>query len=210
MDTIPFGVYGSYHFGDWYVNGAAGYSLSLYRTTRNLQFGAIDRKAKGEFDGHEANTFAEIGYELKRGRWILTPTASVQYAKLWIDSFSETGADSLNLRIASQQADTLQSGLGGRVSYDWKIGKRHLVPRIQASFQHEFLNDSRGIEAKLAQGSSAFSVQTDSPARDFGLLGAGFSVLLSDSISTYLDYQTQVWQKNFSTHSVNGGVRVGF
>ena len=45
----------------------------------------------------------EAGHEFGLGRWTVGPLASLQYTKLWIDGFTETGADSLNLRVASQR-----------------------------------------------------------------------------------------------------------
>ena len=41
-------------------------------------------------------------------------------------------------------------------------------------------------------------------------VGAGFSALLTDSLSVSLGYNTQVLDNGYSEQGVSGGVRVGF
>ena len=210
VDTFPFGVYGSYHRAHWYLHGLADYSAHLYETKRNLQFGTINRVTHGDTLGHQGNVFFEGGYEYTRGRWSLVPTASIQYTKLWIQRFAETGAESLNLQISDQKADSLQSGLGGRLIYTYKTRGIRIQPQIQITYQHEFAQDSRIIDARLTQGSEPFQVQTESANRNFGLIMGGVNLELSDALNLNLNYQTNVGQNNFSAHAISAGVNIVF
>jgi outer membrane autotransporter protein len=210
VETIPLWIYESWQTGGWHLDAGGGFSLNLYENERNIRFPGIERTAKSDPLGTQADGFLGGGYDFRVGRWTVGPMGSVRYTKLWIEDFTESGADALNLAVAGQEAQSLQSGLGVRAAYEWDVGGVKLTPNAQASYQHEYCNDSRGIEARLAQGSSAFQVKTDSPERNFVEIGAGMNVILNDQVSIFLHYDTEAGRETFSTHSVNGGLQVSF
>ena len=45
-----------------------------------------------------------------------TGTYNLSGGSLWVDGFTEGGAGSLNLKVDSQQADSLQTGVGAKVA----------------------------------------------------------------------------------------------
>ena len=90
-----------------------------------------------------------------------------------MNGFTESGAGSLDLNVNSQSANSVQTGLGMRLSRPFQSGTTLILPQIYAFYQHEFANDSRGLDARLAQAGRTFAFQTDSPSRDFAVLGAG-------------------------------------
>jgi outer membrane autotransporter protein len=83
------------------------------------------------------------------------------------------------------------------------------LPNVTAIYQHEYLNNSRGIGAKIAGGSS-FQTPTADPERNFIRVGVGCSALLTDAISVSLGYNTQVLDNGYSEQGISGGVRLGF
>jgi autotransporter-associated beta strand protein len=204
VGTIPVWTFGSWRKQGWYVNGGGGYTCNLYDNERNIRFPGIERTAKSEPSGSQVNGFLEGGHDFKLGSWTVGPVASLQYSKLWIDSFTESGADALNLSVSSQSAESLQSGLGGRVSYEAKVGAVKVVPQIEASWQKEYRNGRRGIEARLAQGSSPFSVQTDEPDRNFGTLTGRLALEFTPEMNVNLSCQTDVGRQNFSIYTFSG------
>jgi outer membrane autotransporter protein len=64
-------------------------------------------------------------------------------------------------------------------------------------------------------GAPAFGslvVKTNSQGRDFAIVGAGISATpseLYDNIAFFLNYDAQVGQDNYISHTANGGLRVG-
>lgn len=209
-ETIPLWVYQRWRHANWYLHCGGGGALNLYENQRNIQFGGLTRTARSQPSGGQANAFFKSGHDFQIGRFTLGPVGSLEYTKLWIDAFTETGADSLNLRLSSQTTESLQGGLGGRLIYHWQLGNIKLLPQAQLSFQHEFANDSRSIEARLAEGSAPFSVSTTAPDRDFGILSGGIEVEVTESLRFSLDYQTEAGRQNFTSHSINGTVHVRF
>ena len=211
VDSLNCGIYGTYFGKNCYLNAASGYSYNFYDLERNLVFGGLDRKAKADTGGKQWDLFLGTGYDFRLRQLTTGPTASLKYSRLRIDSFSETGADALNLDISGQSAESLQSGLGWRVEYELKFGKKALLlPQARVSYQHEFLNNSRSIEARLAQGGDVFQVTTDKPSRNFALLGLGLAAKLRESVSLDFGYEAQVGQNNYIAHSIEGGISLYF
>ena len=105
----------------------------------------------------------------------MTPAATLFYSNAWVGGFTETGAGSLNLNVDSQSADSLQSGIGLRVSRPFKTGRPWCCPRFSPSTSMNLPMAAGGLNARLAQAGSTFVFQTDSPGRDFAVLGAGLA-----------------------------------
>ncbi len=209
VDTISAGPYATCQVGDFYADAYGGYARNLYDMERRILFGTINRTAKGSPNGDQLFSYLGLGYDRHIGDFITGPILSLQYTRLWIDSYTETDAGSMNLQIDKQSADSLQNGLGWHWACNLKLGNMIFLPNISATYTHEYLNDSRSITAKIIGGSS-FQTPTASPERDFVRVGAGFSALLTDSLSVSLGYNTQILDNGYTEQGVSGGVRVGF
>jgi len=209
-EVLPAWLFGRWQEAGFYINAAGGCMRDMYRNERNIRFPGIQRTAKSHPDGSQVAALLEGGHDFKIGRFTVGPVASLQYDKLWIDQFSETGADSLDLDVASQQVESLQSGLGGRMTYEWNVFGVEMKPWFEASWQREWADDSRSIEAHLAQGSSPFSVQTDAPSRNFASLNAGFQIELTPDIHMNIGSMTDVGRSNFSTYSLSSTLNLTF
>jgi outer membrane autotransporter protein len=210
VNSIPFYTYAAYTPGSFYAMGSVGYTLNLYGLNRNLSFGGVSRTANGSANGSQFNAAVETGYDLKLQKIILTPAATLFYTRAWVPGFTETGAGSLNLHVNSQNADSLQSGLGARLSCPFKIKEAVMLPQVSVFYQHEFANHSRGLDARLTQAGSTFGFQTDSPRRDFAVLGAGLSLHLKKNVSLQANYNVEVGRGNYTPHFISAGLRWEF
>jgi outer membrane autotransporter protein len=143
----------------------------------------------------------------------VTSTAGVQYTHLDVDSFKEDGAEALDsdLSIGKQEADSLRSRVGGHVSYVFQTGKVLLTPHLDASWQHEFMDQAQGIDGQFVDFvGTPFSVKTPNPSRDSALVDAGLTADLNRRVSVFGDYLIQAGQSNYFGQSVQAGVKIGF
>lgn len=210
INSIPLFAYAAYTPGDFYATGFLGYTLNLYDMNRNVSFGGIDRTATSSPNGNQFNAALETGYDFKFTKAIVTPSATLYYSKASVAGFTESGAGSLNLNVDSQSAESVQGGLGVRLSRPFRTGKALILPQVYAYYQHEFSNDSRGLDARLAQGGSTFVFQTDSPGRDFAVLGAGFAVNLEKNLSVQANYNAELGRGNYTAQFLSAGLRWEF
>ncbi len=210
ISSIPFYAYGAFTPGNFYVMGSLGYTLNLYDLNRDLTFGGLSRTANGSVNGNQLNAALETGYDLKLATLTLTPAASLYYAQAWVDSFRESGAGSLNLAVDSQSAQSLQSGLGLRLSRPCQVKQTLVFPQVYTFYQHEFANHSRGLDARLAQAGNTFAFQTDSPQRDFAVLGAGLALGLTKNLLLQANYNVELGRGNYTPQFFSGGLRWDF
>ena len=210
ISSIPFYAYGAYTPGSFYAMGYLGYTLNLYNLNRNLAFGGLNRVATGSPRGNQLNASLETGYDLKLAKFTFTPAFTLYYSTAWVDSFTESGAGALNLNVASQNADSLQTGLGMRLSRPFQSGQTLILPQLYAFWQHEFANNSRGLDARLAQAGNTFAFQTNSPSRDFAVLGAGVAAGLSQNLTLRATYNAEVGRGGYTPQVVSAGLRYEF
>jgi uncharacterized protein YhjY with autotransporter beta-barrel domain len=209
-NTWPITAYAAYLPQSFYAFGSLGYSLNLFNLERNLSFGGLSRTAKSAPSGNMFNAYGEMGYDLKARRLVLTPAVSLAYSRLWVDGFTETDAGALNLKVAPQNADSLQTGLGGKIALPIQRNSTTVVPQIYAFYQHEFSNSSRTLDARLSQGGSTSGFQTATSARNFAVLGANFTLTASKNLKVQVDYNAEVGRGNYTAHYVSGGLRYEF
>lgn len=131
-----------------------------------------------------------------------------------VGSFQENGPTSLS--IGHQNDDSLRTQLGFEARYSAHVttcyGPLELTPHFQASWQHEYMDNSDGINSQFntGAGGGSFIVQGQQPERDSAFLDLGLDGQVSKNVTLFIDYQTQAGQNNFSAQSAQGGMRVGF
>lgn len=201
------GLYATYFTGGgFYIDTAVTGGYNSYDTRRS----ALQGTARGDTDGGELNALFATGYDVKAGNFTFGPTASFQYTYLGIGSFDEHGSLA-PLSFRSQHQDSLRTAFGMRASYDWKVGGVVIRPELRAAWQHEFGDDRYAIDASFSGGNgNLFTVDGPRLGRDSLLLGAGFAILWSERISTYVYYDGELGRENYEAQNVSGGVRVSF
>jgi outer membrane autotransporter protein len=209
-NTWPLMAYAAYLPQSFYAFGSVGYALNLFNLERNIAFGGINRTAKSSPTGNQLNAYGEAGYDLKTSRLVVTPIVSLAYSSLWVNGFTEGGAGSLNLKVAPQQAQSLQTGVGAKLAVPLKRNSTVVVPQAYATYQHEFADGSRGLDARLSQGSSTFAFQTDQRGRDFALVGANVTIMPKANFLVQLNYNAEVGRNKYTAHMINAGVRWEF
>jgi autotransporter-associated beta strand protein len=212
IDSYAPGVYASYANGGWYVNALGSYGFNSYTEDRNISFGGLDGRAHGAPGGDQIVGNLDGGYDFHVKNFTFGPTVGLQYTHLDVDSFSEDGLDPVDLSVNKEETDSLRSRVGGHVSYVFQApGKILITPHLDASWQHEFLDQGRGITSQFnTVGVGSFSIQTPNPSRDSALIDTGVSADLNGQVSLYLDYLVQAGQDNYFGQAVQAGVKIGF
>jgi len=208
VDSYSPGVYASYVNSGWFANALAAYGRNEYSSDRKIAF--LGSTASGTTEGDQIGANLDGGYEFRHGRLTFGPTAGVQYVHWEADGFEEGGAGIANLTIGDQSSESLRSRLGGRVSYraSWYDGKVTATPHFGASWQHEYLDDSRGITSQFA--GSSFTVATSVPQRDSALLDFGLETQWNETFNLFIGYQAQVGQEDYFAQSAQGGMKFSF
>ncbi len=209
-NTWPLTAYAAYLPQSFYAYGSLGYALNLFNLERQIAFGSLYRRATSSPTGNQFNAYGEAGYDLKFSRLVVTPVVSLAFSSLWVDGFTESGAGALNLKVSPQNATSLQTGVGGKIALPIKRNSVVTVPQIYATYQHEHSDSSRGLDARLSQGGSTFTFQTEAPPRNFAVAGANVTILTQKNLQFQLDYNAEVGRSSYTAHYVSAGVRWQF
>ena len=204
-NIIPVNAYGAYFHQGFYANAALGYTYSGYDMARNIAFGAINRTAQASTSGNQFQLGAETGYDAKIGNAVIGPVVSLQYATQTVGGFTESNAGALALQVDSQTADSLQTGLGVRASYNARVGNVAVKPHLSVTWQHEFSDNTRGLNASLATGGSTINFQTDKIGQDFALISLDIPAKITRNLVANVGYTTEVGRN----HSSNMGANIG-
>ncbi len=184
----------------------AGKASDLFTTERKVAFGDISRKATAKPGGREVNMGASASYD---GWGPVSSFAGLDYDSLKIDGFTEKGADSLDLKVARQTAESLRSSLGVRYADSVTINKYLVSSYVSAAWRHEF-KDKGAIASQLASGSGGvFSTAVGGTARDSALGGIGVCASWGGRTTVNLDYSAD-FSSHFVGQVINAGMRIKF
>src|SRR5204862_7893895 len=116
--SINFGVYGVGHKDGWLASGYIGGAEDLYTTTRHVTFGSLNRSADASPKGEEVNTRWGFSRDFKTAWATFRPAIAVEYDRVMVHAFEESGAGALNLNVGSQTHASARTALGGRITRD--------------------------------------------------------------------------------------------
>ncbi len=212
INTGLLGVYATYQNGGFYSDAILTGGYSNYSTRRAIQFSVIDRTASGDFDGVQLSTYVDVGYDWNVGQFTFGPILGAQYTYVGISPFTEQGAGSLNLQVDQQNISSLRSSLGGRVAYTWNVTKKiSLIPEVRVFWQHEFLENSRNMDASLDTGGiDGFGFETSDPERDSIFAGAGVIAQLGTDWSASCYYNVDFGRQNYIAQMISVGLEWRF
>lgn len=211
VESFQGSIYGSYVPKSklWYVDAAFGYSKNSYETKRYLNFGNIYRVARGSYDGSDISGYLEGGYKVPVFCGITaTPLVSFLAMRNHTDSFTETGAGALNLESDSNNTDSYQSGVGVKLSREFKAAKDFaLTPEFGAKWLHEFGDTEANINARFAgETAGSFVITSSTAKRDAGVFSLNLTGKKSDMLSFFVGYDLGITEDQIS-HGFTGGLR---
>ena len=178
FDSYVATAYVGHERGPWYVHGAASVGLHDYSDARSINFPGVSRRARSDALGQDYTLFGTTGYHFQTQGLRITPLASLQYTRINIGSFNETGAGDLNLNIRSRSYDFLESGLGVKIARPFVRNEITVTPEVHVRWLHQLINPAMTQTASFQlDGSSPFRTPGLTSARDTLNVGGGVTLL---------------------------------
>ncbi len=207
-DGYTGGLYAAYADSGWHANFLGDYTYHSYTQARAVTF--LGQTASSAPKGNEGLVDLDGGYDFSGGSWTIGPVSGLQYTRLSLNGYNETGSLA-DLQVNAQNADSLRSRLGAQAANTWCLGNIVLRPHLAATWQHEFMDQARGITSRFdGEDLPSFTVRTETPQREFALLDAGMTAGVSNTTTVFAEYMTQVGQANYFGQSIQAGVRIQF
>jgi outer membrane autotransporter protein len=211
-NSFNFGTYASYEKDGYYADAVIGGGYTGFQTKRAIVFSTIDRTASADPNSGQFTAGLNLGKDFEVGKFTLGPIVGAQYTYAGIGSFTESGAESLDLSLGQQNANSLRSTLGGRIAYTWNLNQKiALIPEVRMFWQHEFLNNPRNINASLDSGNGpSFGYETTDPYRDSVFAGAGVTAQFGKNLSGSLFYNINFGSQTYQSNMVSAGLNLSF
>lgn len=192
-------IYGSLDYCGMFVDAFAGIAYNQYRTIRNIPF--INETANGKFYGVQTNGQARVGAIIAISTLQFTPIASVRYAHLRQQAYTETGAPIADLSVSGTK-ETLTQGIYGLKVME--ISDPDFFPELHVYYISDIKRPNLLVTAQFAQGGPVCSDLGLLPARNGVDIGGSLSFIFQQMLLT-IDGDVEL-RKKFTGYS--GWVRV--
>jgi outer membrane autotransporter protein len=212
-NSALFGLYGSYtHEDGYYADAIVSGGYTGFQTRRSIEFSTIDRTASADPNSGQFSAALNLGKDFEIGKFTLGPIIGAQYTYAGIGGFTESGADSLDLALGQQNANSLRTNLGARLAYNWEVGSNiTLIPEVRGFWMHEFLNNPRNISSSLDGGSGAsFDYETSAPYRNSVFGGVGISAKFADRWSASVFYNVNFGAEGYTNNIISTSLGFSF
>jgi autotransporter-associated beta strand protein len=222
-DTYSAGAWAIYRPSDpWKITALVGYMNLQYDSSRNINFGGLNRTATANWSGNGFTTALEAEYD-----WILSankadrnairlkPNTYLAYSLHTQGNITESGADSLNLAIDGHTADSLVYGIGFTLETPIQLAKRtRLIPRLSVGYEHDFngnANEEHQLSSSFADVPALGSLDVLGQNRGADDLNVALNLELetSDQFSLYAGVGGSFWS-NGNELSYGAGLRWRF
>ncbi|HTS18806.1 MAG TPA: autotransporter outer membrane beta-barrel domain-containing protein, partial [Verrucomicrobiae bacterium] len=203
-------LYGTYLIERWYLEAITSYSNHSYDNTRQITVGSISEAAQSDHSGNAFSLLVGGGHVFPYKQWAFQPFGSLLYTYLAENSFEESGADGLDMKVDSRETSSLISELGLRVAGDVRMANGSLIPEVSAAWEYDFGIDDRNITASLtSEPNEPFTVAGQGLARNSAVLRAGISYIGKGGVTTSLKYSADLGSDHDS-QALSGQVSIPF
>jgi outer membrane autotransporter protein len=192
LDSYQFSAYGLYIAPTQavtkpFLDATIGTGLSRYDSRRTIAFGTLARGARGEADGTDFTAETGLGLTTRLHDVELQPRAYLRWDRIARDSFTETGAGSLNLAVDAKTADALRAGIGVSAGRTFRVSEGLLLrPEARLGYARD-MQDGVG-RSTHSLGGVAFGVDTARTGRNMATAGLGLTALQGERFAVVADY----------------------
>lgn len=177
-------------------------------STRIINFGGLNRVAKGEFGSYSLHAGTGIGRRYDLGSsTTLTPSARLDYQLIANESYTESDAGALNLRVKSQSTDQLIPALQAKLNHSIE---QDFILSANAGVGYDLLNGPNSVTASYVGGGSAFVTTGLEPSPWLVRTGLGLTYKPSDAYDVTLRYDREDRGSDFDTQSATAKLRLPF
>ncbi len=204
--SFAVGPYLSYSKDRLVVEGSLSGSTNWFDNDRLIGINDLVRSAEAGYFGYDAAAQISTLYELGKGNLSLTPIVRLHYDFIYLDSFEEQGADSVNLIVSDRRIHSLGHEIGTAMAYRIEIGSWVVRPEIGAGWFHEYLDTRRDIRSSLTGApDNSFTIATPIPPGNNFRWQAGIGLARGQSLSGTLIYEGELYESSWH-HSLRAGL----
>jgi trimeric autotransporter adhesin len=185
-DGFQIGLLAGFDSGDFYLRANGSYSKLNGDATRAVGILTTAGTIASEPDFRVTSFYAEAGGRLPVGQTWVTPFVGLEYTKVKMNGFTETGVGGANLAFDSQSENDTAFLAG--VKWAGKLGI--VVPEAKVAYRHDD-NAAFGTLQRFADapGNALFSTVSPQSDKDTVMAGLSLAALFNDKVTGRIGYQ---------------------
>ncbi len=209
----------TYHIGTFYKYDndrglRVNTDLSLDYTTndveRRIAFGGITETATSDFDSYIISVGTEVMYDIYLdNNFRVTPKVAFTYGRIEQDSFTESGASSLNVSQDSESYNSIRTSAGLEVAKEFIASSGTYEVSSYAQWNHEFgdIYDDQKISIQDLEGK--FVVPGLNVSEDTYEVGVGAEYTTNSDTTYFISYSYE-GESSYDNHTGKLGVKYSF
>jgi outer membrane autotransporter protein len=210
MTQVNLGLYGSILAPPFFVDGALTGGLRKANVSRRISFPGVDRLAASSPDGVNLAASLDSGLNKRMGGWDFQPLARMSLIYIAQDALSESGADSLNLRVDGYNTWTWRGELGVRLARTISLSSGlRVIPELWLGGGYQAPLDNRELKASWNNQPGSFMVKGTNNSSASFLPRLGITAQGWGRTSLFLRYEGD-YRSDFTGYTINGGLNVPF
>ncbi len=175
------------------MNTALIAASNNYKTTRQISFATIDRSAHAKHKGNSLLTHLGFGYDACPRYFQCVPYLNFDYIFQHEQSFTEVGADSLDLQVHKKNAMLFQGEIGVCLSTDYNTCNGIFTPMLTMAYINQTPCSSRNYHANFVDSCCVFTGRGGNYERNLFVPRLAFTYHdACDKIGASIYYDAQV------------------
>ncbi len=209
VKTYQANIYGGRHFDKFFIDGIAGFAWNEYSSNRFIE--GVGLNANANYGGQTYVIKLKVGTTKKIGKgFLITPEIALTGAHSSIEKYRESGADSMNLVVNSNQYNFLEARVGTNLRYNFirKNGEK-ITPEFKISYGHDFIGDRQFTTNRFVDQSNTFISQGAKVERNSLIIGLGLNLYKLNAVTISTDYLLE-HKERYDSHTGSLKVRYDF
>lgn len=207
LDNYELNLYAGKAFDNFFINALIGVGFNQYDSERRI--GIIPAVAQADYNGKSYIARAEIGSNMRFGNeFIFTPTLMLTAAKNTIESYSESGAGTLNIHVNNDNVNFFEARVGSALSKNFRISRDNiLTPTIFAYYGYDFAGDRQKATANFVGQTATFANNAARIAQGSLRAGVGAKLYNVKDVSLSAEYS---YDRRVGYNSHMGALRLRY
>ena len=206
--TWQVGGYAGFGLAGGFAQGYVGYGHDKHRIVRQ---GVIDDLTASP-KGHHVVAGAKAGYLMPLGHVRLGPVVGIDYAKVKVDGYTETGDAALSLNVGGVNYHSMRGSAGLEARGDFAPGGMSFRPYMAVTAEKNLSGDGRVFTFSQTDAPLIVNSWDSSRSRKkvYGRLTAGASAAIFEHVSLDASLSGTAGKPNGNETSAHLGLKLGF
>jgi uncharacterized protein with beta-barrel porin domain len=206
VDSYQFVVFGSRTLDDsMEYNWQADYAYNQNKGSRYISF--VNRTAAADYTSHSMHVGTGIGKAMAwKEKTSFVPSVRADYTRIADGAYTETGANALNLVVASKATEALILSVDGKLAHSLSDTS---TLTANLGLGYDAMSKQNSITASYAGGGAAFTTNGIKPSATLARIGMGYVHNTENGLEITARYDAEA-RTGFTAQTVSAKLRMAF